>query len=319
MTAFGYTLMGEEHSPKELVDIARRAEAAGFEFLVASDHYHPWVPEQRHSPYTWSVLGAVATVTERIDLATMVTCPIIRYHPAIVAQKAATVALLSDGRFTLGVGAGERLNEHVVGAPWPAVEVRHEMLREAVEIMRLLWTGGYHTYRGSYFTAEDAQVFDLPPTPVPIAVAASGEQSARLAAEIGDALIGIDPEPGIVETFHGAGGTGAAWTQVALCWAEDEDRAIDIAHGRFRWSPLGWKVMSELPNPVNFDAAATPVTRELVAERIPHGPKASTYVDAIERFVDAGYEKVALLQIGDDQEGFFRFWEDELGPRLGAR
>lgn len=180
-TCGAYTLMSEEHGPNELVDIARRAEEVGFDFLVASDHFHPWVPEQQHSPYAWSVLGAVAAVTERVELATLVTCPIMRYHPAVVAQKAATMALLSGGRFRLCVGTGERLNQHVVGQGWPSVDERHDMLAEAIEIMRLLWEGGYHSYRGEYFDVEDARVFDLPDDPVPTAVAAGGPRAAALA------------------------------------------------------------------------------------------------------------------------------------------
>src|SRR3954466_4449997 len=173
---FGDTLMSEELGPRELVAMARRAEAEGFKFLVQSDHFHPWVPEQRHSPYAWTVLGGVAVATERIELATYVTCPIQRYHPAVVAQKAATMAVLSGGRFTLSVGAGENLNEHVVGHGWPSVHVRHEMLGEAIEIMRLLWQGGYRRYRGEHFRVDDARIFDLPDRQVPIAVAVSGRE-----------------------------------------------------------------------------------------------------------------------------------------------
>ncbi|HEX8803392.1 MAG TPA: TIGR03557 family F420-dependent LLM class oxidoreductase [Acidimicrobiales bacterium] len=318
MTAFGYTLMSEEHDPRQLVDIARRSEEVGFDFLVSSDHYHPWVPEQRHSPYAWSVLGAVAAVTERIELATLVTCPILRYHPAVVAQKAATVALLSDGRFTLNVGAGERLNEHVVGLGWPPVQIRHEMLAEAVEIMRLLWQGGYHSYDGRHFTVEDARVFDLPPQPVPVGIAASGAASAELAASHGDALVAIEPDAEIVERYRTAGGEGEAWGQIAVCWGDDERKALETAHERFRWSALGWKVMAELPNPVNFAAASATVRQEDLAGTIPTGPDPQRYVDAVGRFTAAGFDRVAFVQIGDDQEGFFRFWQDELRPGLAG-
>jgi G6PDH family F420-dependent oxidoreductase len=166
MPRFGYTLYCEGNGPGDLVRQAVAAEQAGFEFAAISDHFHPWLPSQEHSPFAWSVLGAVAHATDRIELATMVTCPIMRYHPAIVAQMAATTAVLSVERFTLGLGAGERLNEHVVGAGWPPVDVRHEMLREAIVIMRRLWAGGYVTHRGDHFTVEDARVFDLPETPI---------------------------------------------------------------------------------------------------------------------------------------------------------
>jgi G6PDH family F420-dependent oxidoreductase len=319
VTEIGYTLMSEEHGPKELVQIARRAEQAGFGFLVASDHYHPWVPSQQHSPYAWTVLGAVAAVTERIELATMVTCPIIRYHPAIVAQKAATLGVLSDGRFTLGLGAGERLNEHVVGRGWPSVEVRHEMLAEAIDVIRLLWEGGYQSHRGTHFTVEDARVFDLPDQPVPIGVAGSGAASISLAAEKGDALIATEPDAELVEGFARAGGDRAnTWNQIPVCWGADADKALETAHERFKWSALGWKVQAELPNPVNFEAASGTVRPEDLTDSIPTGPDPQPYVDAIRKVADAGFQKVALLQIGDDQDGFFDFWDAELRDAVGA-
>lgn len=315
MTTFGYTLLSEEHDPRELVETAQQAEAAGFDFLVASDHYHPWVPEQRHSPYVWSVLGAVAALTERVELATMVTCPTVRYHPAVVAQKAATIGVMSDGRFTLGVGAGERLNEHVVGAGWPPADVRHEMLEEAIEIIRLLWEGGYRSYRGQYYTVEDARVFDLPERPIPIAVAASGPRSAELAGRLGDCLIATDPVADLVEGFRRAGGQGKpTWCQIPVCWGDDEQAALRVVHERFRWSALGWKVLSELPNPVNFDAASVGFTPEKLGEKIPAGPDPERYVEAVRQYTEAGFERVALVQIGDDQTGFLRFWQQELQP-----
>jgi G6PDH family F420-dependent oxidoreductase len=277
------------------------------------------VPQQRHSPYVWSVLGAVAAVTERVELATMVTCPTVRYHPAIVAQKAATIGVLSQGRFTLGVGAGEQLNEHVVGAGWPPVDVRHEMLEEAVEIFRLLWQGGYRSYRGQYYTVEDAQVFDLPDETVPVGVAASGPRSAELAGRVGDCLICNEPKGDVVEGFRRAGGTGKpAWGQVVVCWGQDQQAALELAHRQFRWAPLGWKVMSELPNPVNFDAASAAITPEKLSETIPTGPDPEPYVDAVRQFTEAGFERLAFYQIGSDQAGFMRFWEQELRPRLAA-
>jgi G6PDH family F420-dependent oxidoreductase len=318
MTTFGYTLMGEEHDPRDLVAAGRRAEEVGFDFLVASDHYHPWVPQQEHSPYVWSVLGAVAATTEHVGLATFVTCPIMRYHPAVVAQKAATVGLLADGRFTLGLGAGELLNEHVVGQGWPPVDVRHEMLVEAIEVCRSLWRGGYQSFRGEYFTVEDARVFDLPDRPVPIAVAAGGPQAAQLAAEFGDQLISDRPAPEVVDAYRNAGGDGPTWTQIAVCWGEDASKALQLARDRFRFSALGWKVMSELPNPVNFDAATETVAPEHLAGSIPAGPDADRYVDAVRTASDAGFDRVAFVQIGDDQEGWFRFWAEELARRLGA-
>ncbi len=318
MTRFGYTLMGEGHDPRSLVRNAVLAEQAGFELAVFSDHYHPWLPSQHHSPFTWSVLGAVAQATERMELATMVTCPIIRYHPAIVAQAAATVAVLSEGRFTLGLGAGERLNEHVVGAGWPPAEVRHEMLAEAIEVIRLLWSSpGYVSHRGRHFTVEDAKVFDLPETPVEIFVAASGDESVALAAGAADGVCSTDPDAELVANYVAAGGQKeATWAQIPLSWHVDEDKAIEQAHDQFRFGYQGWKVMAELPNPVNFAAATETVTPELVAEKIPCGPDPERHVAGIRQYIDAGFGHIAVVQVGDDQEGFLRFWTDEVLPRL---
>jgi G6PDH family F420-dependent oxidoreductase len=316
---FGYTLMSEEHGPRELVAIARSAEEAGFEFLVQSDHFHPWVPEQQHSPNCWATLGAVAQATTTVKLRTFVTCPIIRYHPAIVAQQAATLACLSDGRFTLSVGAGERLNEHVVGMGWPAVEERHEMLEEALEIIRLLWEGGYHSYRGQHFNLEDARVFDLPDGPIPLAMAVSGPESLRVALAHADELIATEPVPELIDAFRKEKGAGAiATTQVPVAWAADEQSGLDVAHRMFRWSALGWKVQAELPNPVNFDAASKHVRPEDLAEQIPHGPAVEPYVAAVQKMVDGGFDQLAFVQVGEDQDGFFRFWNDELRPALAG-
>ncbi len=313
----GYTLMSEEHGPQALVEIARTAEDEGFDFLVMSDHFHPWVGEQQHSPNAWAVLGAVAQATERVHLQTFVTCPFLRYHPAVVAQQAATMALLSDGRFTLGVGAGERLNEHVVGRGWPPVSVRHEMLREAVEIIRLLWQGGYQSFRGRHLTLEDARLFDLPDEPIELAIAASGDDSLALAIELGDGLIATSPEAELVDRFR-AGRSGAASVtgQIPVAWAPDTGAALELAHRQFRWSALGWKVQAELPNPVNFEAAAQHVRPEDLAGAIPHGPDVGTYVAAVRQFADAGFDRVALVQVGDDQDGFFEFWRSTLRPEL---
>jgi G6PDH family F420-dependent oxidoreductase len=313
----GFTLMSEEHGPKELVRLARQAEDGGFDFLVQSDHFHPWVPEQQHSPYAWSVLGAVAAVTERVKLATFVTCPTVRYHPAVIAQKAATMALLSDDRFTLSLGAGERLNEHVVGRGWPSADIRHQMLGEAIAIIRALWGGGYQSYRGHYFQLEDGRVFDLPDQPIRLAIAASGPESLRLAIEHGDELVATDPDGELVGGFRDARGSDAPATcQVPVCVSADRQAAIDTAHRMFRWSALGWKVMSELPNPVNFAAASEYVRPDDVADRIACGDNVDDIVEAVRPYVEAGFDRVAFVQIGDDQQAFFDLWERELRDRL---
>src|SRR5918998_5805124 len=201
MTTYGYTLFTEENGPVELVDAARRAEEAGFDFLAASDHFSPWIPEQKHSAYVWSVLGAVAAVTERVGLMTMVTCPIMRYHPVVVAQKAATLGLLSQGRFTLGLGAGENLNEHVVGG-WPHVRERHEMFAEALEIIRSLLSGDRLHYGGDYFQVPDAVLWDRPEDGVPIGVAGSGADSRELAGLYADVMIAVEPKPELGRAFE---------------------------------------------------------------------------------------------------------------------
>jgi G6PDH family F420-dependent oxidoreductase len=316
MTTFGYTLMCEQQGPKELVSQAVLAEAAGFDFAVISDHFHPWLEEQGESPYAWSVLGAVAERTHRMDLMTMVTCPIVRYHPALVAQKAATVQLLSEGRFALGLGAGENLNEHVVGMGWPPVQERHEMLAEAIEIIRELWNGTYVTHVGDYFNVHDARIFSLPSRLPPIYVAAGGTEAALLAAAGGDGLIATEPRADLVSSYRQAGGEGSTWGQIAVCWAESDAVALDMAHRYFRFAVPGWKVQSELPNPVNFEAASKTVRPEDVAELVPHGPNPEKYVAAIHKFQEAGFDNIAFVQAGTDQQGFIRFWERELEAAL---
>jgi G6PDH family F420-dependent oxidoreductase len=316
MASFGYTLMCEQAGPRELVRYAEQAESAGFDYAVISDHFHPWLEEQGQSPFAWSILGAVADRTRRIGLMTMVTCPIIRYHPAIVAQMAATIAVMSDGRFELGLGAGENLNEHVVGQGWPPVNLRHEMLEEAIEIIKELWQGGYVSIQGQYFNVHDARIFTLPARPPRIHVAASGRESCDLAASTDSGLIATQPKQELVSMYRDSGGTGPCHAQIALCWAEDEARARETAHRYFRFSVPAWKVMAELPNPVNFAAGSKTVRVEDVAESVPCGPDPEKHVAGIQKFLDAGFDHVAVLQAGPDQEGFFRFWERELKPRL---
>ncbi|CAN5163730.1 LLM class F420-dependent oxidoreductase [soil metagenome] len=312
----GYTLMGEQRSPKDLVRDAVRAEAAGFDFLVASDHYSPWLEVQGHSPHAWTVLGAVAQATERIPFMTYVTCPIVRYHPAVVAQKAATLALLSDGRFSLGVGAGENLNEHVVGQGWPPVTTRHSMLREALVIVRQLWTGQYVTFHGEHFDVEDAKLYDLPEEQVRIGVAGSGTSSCTLAAELGDFFIGTEPKPELKQKYAAAGGSGEMVGQFPVVYGPDADAALGVLHEQFRWGTLGWKVQAELPGPVNFQAAAQHVRPEDMAEAGAWGPHLDPYLEKISAFRDAGYERVALVQVGQDQDAFCEWFTSTLGPAV---
>jgi G6PDH family F420-dependent oxidoreductase len=312
---FGYKLATEGFDPKEIVRQAVAAEAAGFDFVELSDHYHPWLESQGHSGFTWSMLAAIAARTDRLELATGVTCPSFRYHPAIIAQAAATMAILSDGRFTLGVGAGERLNEHIVG-DFPGIHVRHERFREALEIINLLWQGGYRSYEGKHLRLDDARVFDLPPEPPVMAVAVSGPASVHIAAELGTGLFATEPKGELIEEWHKVGGSGPSYVEAPLAWAPDEQTAVDTLLEKNRWMVSGWKVMAELPNPVNFEAATEPVRPEDMAGAVPHGPDPEPYLQAIEQWTEAGYDHLCFVQVGDDQERFFRFWEDELKPRL---
>jgi G6PDH family F420-dependent oxidoreductase len=313
---YGYKLSAEGFGPKELVRQAQLAEASGFDFVEISDHYHPWLDSQGHSPFAWSVLGVIAAKTDSIGLATGVTCPTIRYHPAIIAQAAATMAIVSDGRFTLGIGSGERLNEHVVGRGFPAVAERQAMLREALEIIRQLWQGGYQSYRGEYLDLEDARVFDLPDELPVIAVAAGGPSAARLAADLGDGLFGTEPKANLLEAYRGAGGNGPTYGEVGLAWAEDEASAVKAAYESSKWSLTGWKVMSELPNPANFEASARFVREEDVAAQMPCGPDAAKHLEAIRTYEQAGYDHVVLTNNGPDPDGFMDFFARELKPQL---
>jgi G6PDH family F420-dependent oxidoreductase len=318
MVQWGYTMMGEQSAPRDLVDDVVAAEAAGFDFAVISDHYSPWLDEMGHSPYTWSVLGAAAWATKRIPLMTYVTCPTFRYHPVVVAQKAATVQLLSQGRFTLGLGAGENLNEHVVGVPWPPVDVRHARLVEAIEIIRALFDGGYVNYRGAHFQAESAKLWDLPDAPPAIGVAVSGSRSCAIAGEHADVMIAVEPKPELGEMFDAGGGWGKPKVgQVPVCFDADRESAMKRAHELFRWFDGGWKVNAELPGTAGFDAASSHVSPEDVAKQIPCGNDVSEFVEKIKPFADAGFSDVALVQIGGSQQAEFIDWaQRELLPAL---
>jgi G6PDH family F420-dependent oxidoreductase len=310
---FGYTLMGEQAGPKQLVADAIAAEATGFDFLVASDHYYPWLAEQGHSPNAWAVLGAVAQATDEVGLMSFVTCPIRRYHPTVVAQQAATVGLLADGRFTLGLGAGENLNEHIVGA-WPQATQRHEMFTEALRIIRGLLAGETVQHVGRHFEVPAAQLWDRPEQGVPMAVAASGEESLRLAVEYGDALIATEPK---AELTGGYPAERPRYGQVPLCYGLDEAACRRLAHEQFRWTGLGWPVNSQLPDPHAFAAATAGVTEEQVAQAVACGPELERHVEAVRAYLDAGFTHVALIQVGGQAQGaFLDFARDSLLPAL---
>ena len=316
MMSYGYKLMSEEHGPRDLVRNACRAEQAGFDFVAISDHYDPWLYSQGHSSLAWTVLGAIAARTQRIGLATAVTCPTIRYHPAVVAQFATTLAVLSGGRFTLGLGAGELLNEHVVGAGWPSPETRHEMLAEAIDVIRSLFEGRTVSYEGAHVTIDRARLWDVPESPPPLAVAAGGPKAARLAGDRAAGLFATEPRHDLIETWRKAGGKGGLFAEVALCWAPDEAEAVRVAHERFRFAALGWKVMAELPGPAGFEAATRWVRPEDVAQQIACGPDPERHVAAVRKYVDAGFDHLVVIGVGPDQEGFLRFWEQELAPKV---
>jgi G6PDH family F420-dependent oxidoreductase len=316
MIKLGYKLMSEEHGPTDLVRNAKRAEQAGFDFAAISDHFFPWVEEQGHSPFAWPVLGALANATRHIGLMTAVTCPIMRYHPAIIAQGTATLGLLSDNRFTLGLGTGERLNEHVVGEGWPGRGERHERLSEAVDIIQGLLAGTLTNYRGGYFALDDARLFDRPDTKPPVVIAAGGVKAARLAARKGDGLIATEPRGDLVEGFVSAGGSGPRYAEVAMCYGEREEDAQKTAHRYFRWSVIGWPVMAELPDTDSFASASRHVSLEMVAQLVSCGPSAERHLQAIDRYMQAGYDHIILVQIGPSQDGFIEFFERELASSL---
>lgn len=316
MIKLGYKLMSEEHGPTDLVRNATRAEQAGFDFAAISDHYFPWLEEQGHSPFAWSVLGAVANATRRMGLMTSVTCPIMRYHPAIIAQAAATMGLLAGNRFTLGLGAGERLNEHIVGAGWPGVVERHERLSEAVDIIQGLLAGTLTNYRGKYFRLDHCHLFDRPDQKPAVVMAAAGPQAARLAGQKGDGVMATEPRVDIIKAFEKSGGSGPRYAEVALCCAAKVEDARQTAHRYFRWNVTGWPVMAELPHDGSFAAASRQVSVEAVAQFVSCGPSAEHHLEAINRYVQAGYNHLILLQVGPDQDYFLDLFERSLAPAL---
>ena len=317
---FGYTLMTEQSGPRELVRYAAAAERAGFDFEVSSDHFSPWLTEQGHAPYAWSMLGAVSQVTERVELMTYITCPTMRYHPAVVAQKAATMGVLSEGRFTLGLGSGENLNEHTIGHGWPAVDTRQSMLGEALEIIRALHAGDLVTYRGEHFDVDSSRIWDLPDEPVRLALAVAGDKGVQRFAPLADDLIAVEPDPALVSSWNAVDGAprigdGArAIGQIPICWDPDDDAARERAHAQFRWFAGGWKVNADLPTTSGFAGATQFVRPEDVAENIPCGPDLDKIVEAVSAFRDAGFTDVALVQVGDEQQQ--RFLDEAAEPLL---
>lgn len=313
----GFSISSEEHPPADLVRQAVRAEEAGFVFAGVSDHFHPWVRSQGHSPFVWGVLGAIAQATESLRIGTGVTCPIIRTHPAIVAQAAATAACLMPGRFFLGVGSGEALNEHILGDRWPPAPVRLEMLEEAVAVIRLLWEGGSKDHYGAHYTVENATIFDLPEPRPEIVMAGSGTKAAALAGRAGDGFWGTSPSRETLETFAAEGGAGKpCYGQATVCWAEDAEQARKTALQVWPNAGVSGQLSQDLPTPAHFEDAAEMVTVEDVTKKVVCGPDVADHVELVQKYADAGYTHVYLHQVGPDQDGFFRFWERELRPEL---
>lgn len=316
MVSIGYALSSEEHAPKDLVTHAQRAEQAGFGFALISDHFHPWIERQGHSPFVWSVLGAIAQATTTLQLGTGVTCPTIRTHPAVIAQAAATTSLLMPGRFFLGVGTGENLNEHVVGGRWPTVPERQQMLIEAIEVMRALWTGDLTTHRGDYFEVQQARLFSVPDQAPRVFMAASGERSAELAGEHGDGLISTAPAREVTDAFARSGPDKPRVGMLHLSWAETEAEALRVAHEWWPNSALPGSLGQELRTVADFEAASELVRPEDVAKQTPCGPDPAVHAALIQKFIDAGYDYVYLHQIGPRQTEFIEFCERELLPRF---
>lgn len=316
MTSFGLTLSSEEHPPAKLVEIAVAGEEAGFDFLSISDHFHPWIEEQGHSPFVWGVLGAIAAETDHIEVGVGVSCPIMRIHPIVLAQAVATAATLFGERFVWGVGTGEALNEHVTGRRWPPADVRLEMLDEAISLIRDAWAGDSLTHRGRHFTVEDARIFDLPDFDIPILVSAFGEESARLAAEKGDGLWTTGLPKDVIDSYHSHGGTGPIWSQLSLCWDENVDEAIDRAHRLWPNTALTGQLAQDLPTVKHFESAVKMVTPTDIADALPCGPDPAPIIKSIREAAEMGIDHIYLHQIGDPLDGFLDFWRDNIRPEF---
>lgn len=317
MAQLGYALSSEEHGPMDLVRNAQRAEEIGFSFALISDHYHPWVSAQGQSPFVWSVIGGIAQATDRLRLGTGVTCPTFRIHPAIIAQAGATAAAMMNGRFFLGVGTGENLNEHILGDHWPPHDLRLKMLKEAVEIMRALWTGENVSWYGDFYDVEDARLFTLPDEPPAVMVAGSGSSAIEAAGEIGDGFIGLAPKKEKVQAFEEAGGRGKPrFGQLTVCWAESEEEARDTVYEVWPNSGLQGEMTAELRTVEHFEQAVKMLSREQVVEDMVCGPDAEKHIQGIQKFFDAGYDHVYIHQIGRDQDGFFDFYQREIIPEF---
>jgi G6PDH family F420-dependent oxidoreductase len=316
MTAeIGYFLSSEENGPRELVRFARMGQDAGFRSVFVSDHYHPWTERQGESPFVWSVIGGIAATTD-VRIMTGVTCPTVRIHPAVIAQAAATSELMAPGRFRLGVGSGEALNEHILGDRWPSADIRLEMLEEAVEVMRQLWKGSFYSHRGRHYTVENAKIYSCPDTPPPVLVSGFGPKATALAARIGDGFVTTAPDADAVKAYRAAGGKGPAVAAFKVCWGPDESAARKLAYDLWPTTGVPGELSQELPMPAHFEQAAQTVTEEMVTDKIPCGPDPERHAAAFRQYLEAGFDEIYVSQIGEDQAGFLEFFRKEVEPRL---
>jgi G6PDH family F420-dependent oxidoreductase len=315
----GYFLSSEEFGPRELVRQARLAEQAGFDGLWISDHYHPWNDEQGHSGFVWSTIGAIAEATSGMRVTTAVTCPTVRIHPAVIAQAAATSAILLEGRFALGLGTGEALNEHILGDRWPAAETRLEMLEEAVEVIHQLWRGGMQSHRGRHYQVENARIYDLPEQTPQIMISGFGPKSTRLAARIGDGYCNVEPDADAVRLFRSEGGEEKVVAGgMKACVAEDEGRARATVHRLWPSEALPGELAQLLPTPAHFEQASSLVSPEQASESVPCGPDIDRHLEAVAAYADAGFDELYIQQIGPEQERFFELYATEILPQLRA-
>ncbi|MGE0878536.1 MAG: TIGR03557 family F420-dependent LLM class oxidoreductase [Acidimicrobiia bacterium] len=318
MTDYGMTLSSEEHDPRTLVRNAVRAEDVGFSFCSISDHFHPWIAEQGHSPFVWGVLGAIANATSSIDVGTGVTCPIIRIPPTIVAHAAATTSQLFEGRFFLGVGTGEALNEHINGDRWPRPAVRRDMLAEALVVIRRLWTGETVDHRGEYYEVENARLFDPPVQPMRIIVSGFGDAAVELAAAVGDGYWGHTPDKAIVDKYIDAGGSGPRYAQMDLCYGATRDACIETVMKYWPNAGVTGQLSQDLPTWTHFEQAVKTVRAEDATAHLPCGPDIGAIVDSVEQYREAGYDHIYFHQIGPDQEAFVKVWDNELRDAIGG-
>jgi len=309
----GYFLSSEENSPSDLVKQAKQAQEAGFHALWISDHYHPWNDEQGHSGFVWSMIGAISQVTD-LKVTTGVTCPTIRVHPAIIAQAAATSAVLLPGGFNLGVGSGEALNEHILGDKWPEADVRLEMLEEAVEVMRTLWQGGQQSHRGRHYTVENARVYDLPDEPPPVLVSAFGPKALKVAARIGDGFVTMSPDKDSIQSYKDQGGKGPIHAGTKVCYGASEVEALKTVLRLWPNEGLPGELAQILPTPSHFEQACELITAEHI--KTPVGPDIDAHVESLRQYQEAGVDELYVQQVGPDKDAFFSEWATQVLPRF---